>query len=818
MSEYNAPNLVNTYVSAAILTNITPGSIMLQTQSVSSDESLYPAISQFKDSESVLYNAVVVSDTTSSGYNADIMQNYITNGVLSTSIITPQPPVGSIQGLTGSTHTISVSNSQLVKQSSTNKQDTLEIYYSLSVDNIGTSLVILVYRGLNGLYYSINSGKTIVAIPTSGMSYPNEITSIAVQNVVSVVTPGSIKIWAGTLREGLLSYTLGSPSWVSETDNDQISGNYIFKHTLITNTVTPTNTPISTSIIPQTYAPVYILGIVNNPVEAGEPIAVYTKPLTTTQLGVVSTFTASFSGSSLTLTSNTGASSSLINQTITGAGIPTGVIVGSLVSGTDNISGAVYTLNTTVGNIASNSVQATIISTISTVKNIYTVYKYTATQYYSYILNTTYNLYKSVVLPLSVSSLPALPNTSYPIGFTISNNSSIYTNVSNVWTLTTTGYSWTLFTNPFTNEVCDIIKSIPYSTSYGMTNTSKVITAVATYSSSSSSYITELIYLSINNDVNYGNISRQLTITKDTSIGSSIVINPNQFTGLSYFNSDIFITTRNQIFRYLNGSWSSWLLASDTTTKERNLNITSSYGFSLTNPISYITGLRGFGVIQGTSSNVYYGILNTDLGTLVITCNKTSSDYLSPIVGSKAIRTDLFGTSLRDLQSIPEVNNIFGCGLITEPINRYILPTSYGASIRYSKYVPQITSKLPNSIGYNYNQIFYKNYLVGTDTLPYFINQFNDYDLPSENLDQLYINTENATEIQVLKSLYSTFSYIDTTNTFNWLNDSVTATYLSKSIKYNRLKILLQTRQTISLINATLSSNLEIPFIPDVDF
>lgn len=818
MSEYSAPSLVNTYVSASILTNITPGSIMLQTQSAVSDESLYSSVTQFKDSESVLYNTVVISDTTSTGYNEDLIQNYITNGVLSNSIITPQPPVGNIQGLTGSTNTISISNSKLVRQSSTNKQDTLEIYYSLSVNNLGSSLTVLVYRGLSGFYYSIDSGITIISIPTTGMSYPEQVTSIAIQNVTSVSTPGNIKIWAGTLQEGLLSYTLGNSSWVSEVNNDVVSENYVFRNTLITNSVTPANTPISSSTVPQNYAPVYILGLINNPVEAGEPIAVYTKPLTTTQLEVVSTFTASFSGNHMTLTSNTGASSTLIGQTIIGAGISTGTVVDSLYSGTDNLTGAVYVLNNTFGIISSNSVQATITSTVSTVKNIYTLYKYTATQYYSYILNTTYNLYKPITLPSILSYLPPLPDSSYPLGFTVLFGGVVYTNVSNTWTATTSGYSWTSFTNPFTNEVCDVLKSVPYQTSYGMTNTSKLITAVSTYSTSLSSYITEVIYLSINNDINYGTKPRQLTIVKDSYIGSSIIINPNQFTGLSYFNSDIFITTRNQIFRCLNSSWYSWLLASDTTTAERNLNITSSYAFSLTNPISYVTGLRGFGVIQGTTPNTYYGVLNTDLGTVVITCNKTSSDYLVPIIGSKSIRADLFGSSLRDCQSIPEVNKIFNCGLITEPLNRYILPSTYGAPTRYISYSPQITSKLPTSIGYNYNQIFYKNYLVGIDTLPYFINQFNDYNISSQNLDQLYLNTENTAIIPVLKSLYSTFAYLDSSNNFTWLNDSITEAYLSKVIKYNRLKILLQTWQTIPIINATLSSNLEMPFIPDIDF
>ena len=818
MSEYSAPGLVNTYVTAALLTNITPGSIMLQTQSAVSDESLYSAVTQFKDSESVLYNTVVISDTTSTGYNEDLIQNYITNGILSNSIITPQSPVGNIQGLTGSTNTISISNSKLVRQSSTNKQDTLEIYYSLSIDNLGSSLTVLVYRGLYGFYYSIDSGITISSIPTSGMLYPEQVTSIAIQNVTSVSTPGNIKIWAGTLQEGLLSYTIGSSSWVSEVNNDLVSGNYVFRNTLITNSVTPTNTLISSSTVPQNYAPIYILGLVNNPVEAGAPIAVYTKPLTITQLEVVSTFTASFSGNYMTLTSNTGASSTLIGQTITGAGISAGTVVSSLHSGTDNITGAIYILNNTFGVIPSNSIQATITSTVSTIKNIHTLYKYTAIQYCSYILNTTYNLYRSITLPFSLSYLPTLPDSSYPLGFTILVNGFVYTNISNTWTVTSSGYSWTAFTNPFSNEVCDVLKSIPYQTSYGMINTSKVITAVATYSTNLSQYITEMIYLSINNDINYGATSRQLTVVKDSYIGSSIVVNPNQFTGLSYFNSDIFITTRNQIFRCLNSSWYSWLLNSDTTTSERNLNITASYGFSLTNSISYITGLRGFGVIKGNDSNTYYGILNTDLGNIVITCKKTSSDYLVPVIGSKAIRTDLFGTSLRDIQSIPEMNIIVSCGLINEPLTKYVLPAAYGSPTRYISYSPKIVSKLPLSIGYNYNQIFYKNYLVGTDLLPYFINRFNNYNLTSKNADQLYINTENTEEIQVLKSIYSTFTYIDTTNNFIWLNDDITENYLSKSIKYNRLKILLQTWQTIPLINATLSSNVEIPFIPDVDF
>ncbi len=720
MSEYTAPNLVNNYVTAKILTNVSQGSIMLQVQNNNATESISPTVIQLPYNQSILYNSVVDSDQTSMNYNADLIADYVNNGVLSTSTITPQSPVGSLKGILGSTHTLGIANAQLTKQTSINQIDGLELFYSVTANNLTTTLNILVYRSLSGFYYSLDSGKSIIPIPTLGMNYPIQVTSIGIQSLFSVTTPGAIKIWAGTLQEGLLSYTIGNSSWVSEVNAEQLSGYYIFRNTLIYNIYNYSNVLQSSTTTTQGYAPVYILGVLNNPTDAGLPILVYTKPITTTTTATLDV---------------------------------TNTVVASSVD--------------------------------SAVKNIFTVYKYTSPNYFSYVLNTTYGIYNKQVATLLPAAL---------------------------------GYTWTAFTNPFTNEVCDVLKSIPYLTEYGMINSSQTVTAVATYSTSLTEYIVEIIYISVSNDIGNGTTLRSINITKDTNIGITTIINPNQFTGLSYFNTDIFITTRNNIFRYTNNAWVTWLTANDTATPERNLCINSNLVFTLTSPISYITGLRGFGILQNSTPNSSFGILNTDYGYVIFNLTQTISDDITPITNSKSLRPDIFGTSIRDLQIIPEINMAISCGLNTEPLNRYILPTgSFEGSLRYSVYVPQIASKLPSNIVSSNTQIFYKNYTLTEATLPYLINQFNYYGEIYINDDQLYTNVNNTSNVSVLKSLPNIFTYVDTNNNYTWL-DSVTAIYVSNVLKYNRLKFLLQTTQTIPLVGATLSSNLEVPFVPDIDF
>jgi hypothetical protein len=819
-NEFTAPELVNNYVTAQLLTNITPGSIMLQVQNTINTDQITSTVVQFLDSETQFYNNIVISDEASPVYNEDIIQSYINNGVLSTSTITPTSPTGYIYGLPNSTHTINIQNNKLVKQNPTNKIDGLEIYYSLSLTN---SLQIIVYKSTKGFYYSLDTGTTIIPIPTNGMMYPNEVTSIAIQNVSSVTTPGYITIWAGTLQEGLLSYTLNSSSWVSQSDKElSLSNNnlYLFRHTLQYNLeTTPADTTVTT-YTPQGYAPVYILGIINSPIEAGLPLLVYTKTILTT-----------------------------INATLDGT----------------------------------NPLAQPVIGTTTTAKHINTVYKYLSPNYIFYTLDTKYNIYRPSIqttvplLPVSnistVTSLPSIPNPAYPIGslvflstvpnavyrnsgnfwlsnptigkvslstvsvlptlpngnytlgyiLTLSTNNAEYVNIANVWVTSTLpvtpGYSWTAFINPFSNELCDILKIIPYTTqaNFNTFSSSQLITVAATYSNSLTEYIVEILYLSVANDLN-ASPRRQITITKDTSIGNTIVINPNYFSGISSYNNDIFLTTRNQIYRFTNNAWTSWLLASDIVTPERNTAITTNYSFSLTNPISYISGLRGFGVVQNpTNNNNYYGILNTDLGYILFNLIKTTSDYITPITNSKTLRTDLFGTSVRDLQVIPEISSSISCGLIDEPVTKYILPLTLGSPTRYFNYSPQILSNLPSGINYLYSQVFYKNYTIsGIAILPYLVNRFNDFNLSSVNEDQLYINQNNLASVGVLKDITAQFSYIDSYN-FNWL-DNITASYVTKTLKYNKLKFLLQTVQTITDIDATLSSNLEIRFIPDIDF
>jgi len=699
MSEYTAPALVNNYVSARLLTNSVSGSIMLQVQNSRADEAVTPSVIQIKDSESIFYNDVVISDETSPEYNENIIKTYISNGVVSDTTITPQSPTGYIQGLQNSTHSLSVTNNNIVKKNATNKIDGLEVYYSLSITN---ALLILVYRSLTGFYYSLDSGNTIIPIPTTGMLYPEQVTSIGIQNISSVTTPGKIKIFAGTLQEGLLSFTLGNSSWVSEVDKERVTtGNsditkrpYQFRNCSV-----DANGVYTAGM----YSPIYILGIINSPIEAGLPISVYIK---------------------------------------------------SIITHTD----------------------------LSTVTAIYTVYKYLSLNYISYTLDTVYNIYRQNIL-------------------------------------VNTDTDWITLINPLTNELCDVLKVIPYTTLAGnnVFSTSKILTAVCTYSISLSKYIVELLECSISNDITGGS-SRQLTLTKDTAIGTTIIINPNQFSGLSSFNTDIFITERTKIWRCTNNTWNTWLIANDTTTPELNTCITSDYTFSLISPVSYLSGLRGFGILSNNLiPDKYLGVLNTDLGYVIFNLISTSSDYMVPITNSKFLRSDLFGTSVRDLQIIPENNMAFSCGISVEPITKYILSETFNDPVRYFIYIPQMVSNIPANISYLYSQIFYKNYTVNdTATLPYLINRFNDYNITTVNSDQLYLNTSNTATVAVLKSISEPVVYNDTANNFNWL-DNVTYSYVLNSNKYLRLKLLLQTIQIISSIGATLSNNLEIPVIFDMD-
>ena len=285
------------------------------------------------------------------------------------------------------------------------------------------------------------------------------------------------------------------------------------------------------------------------------------------------------------------------------------------------------------------------------------------------------------------------------------------------------------------------------------------------------------------------------------------------FSGISCFNKDIFITEKDRIWRYKNNIWSQWLIAYDTQ-KELNTRIDYNKLFTVIGSTSYIMGFIGFGILYNNTTNKYIGILNTDLGHLSFNLVTTATDYITPVLNSKVLKADLFGTSCRDFQVIPEVNTVFSCGLSTEPVTGYQLSQSnFTAPIRYMTYSPQVISNITANISYTSTQIFYKNYTIGSDLYAYLINAYNDYGISQFNIDQLYLNQTNLVSIAVLKDVPAPIHYLADIS-FTWLPSENDINYIQSTVKYNRLNFLLQTNQSLTSINVTLGTNTEIPFVP----
>ena len=780
-AEFTAPAIANNYISSSILTNVTGSTIMLQLQNSTDNTSIVPTMLQLPVDESLLYNSVAISSTTpgdysSNEYNTTIIQEYIDNGILSQTQVIPTPPTAYIDALPNSTHSLSFVNGLLSKKVTKKPTDLMEVFYSTT---LGT-LMILVYRGPTGFYYSLDNGSTIIPIPTTGMNYPDQVTSIAIQNIIALNNPSTITIWAGTLQEGLLAYTLGGSSWVAKVDKEQnTDGSFIFRNSLytpvITNTLTTSYTYISLG-----YAPIYILGLVNNPQEAGLPIIVYVKSYIQQ-----TTLPGSITSGILTVLQPLGIpASSIIGKTISGINIPGGITITSQIGTTNQFI------------LSNNSLTgiSTELITLTTSPDLYKtttiLYKFLSLNYYTFTQDTAYNIWRQTL--------------------TIN-----------------TQTTWTPLPNPFTNEVFDVLKSIPYNfsqTSSGPLNNFSLITAVATFNSTLNQFITELVYISCTNAMNTA--PRNISLTKDNIIGNTVIIQSQNFSGLSSFSPtpgviapDIFITEREKIWRYTNNSWNYWLISYDTS-PNINLRIAPDYTFATPGSVSYISGLRGFGILQNTTQSSYLGILNTDFGHILFSLVPTSLDYMT-INTSNAIvlRSDLCGIATRDLQIIPEINTAISCGLIAEPVTRYILSTtSFGPPTRYFNYSPEYISTLAVNTPYTISQIFYKNYTIGSDTLPFLINKYNDFDIITPNTDQLYLNQTNIAAVGILKELTNPINYNVSNTYFSWLPFQKDIDYVSFTMKYNRLYFLLQTQQTIPLVSTTLSSNLQMSFIPDASF
>lgn len=791
MSEFLLPDIQNNLRPVKLLANITNSTVMLQLVDSGNEFTTLEA------NEIGFYNQLVTSDSTSPQYNEPRILEYIDSGILTDTLFKPKPPNSYLSGYPDSTHSI-INNRKFVQE---NQEDHLEIIYSLdAVSDTSTVIRLIVYRDADGISYSLDSGQSCLKIPSTGLLYPSEVTSVAIQNYLTEVNIGKPKIWIGTLREGLLSYTPGDTSWVSESnleksdptenDPDGINSTFLFRISLVNKYEVKDSDGNIYFYIPGDYAPVYILGLINNPKSTGLPLVVYVnnkvEPLVYAPLGQdiglgnPHSFEADF---------GTGEGSFLSN--------------GTLSINEEHFHYTSIDHNGFLG--VTRQADGTLKQAHSAGTNIYQVnrmekspvllYRYLLSTVSSYVLDSNYNKYKVVTETLDTSWKPL------------------------------SGYN---------KEIVDILKSIPINTTASYTSIdSGVLTAVSVFSWDTQTFITELLKITATSHIDSN--ERSISITTDSSIGDSIVISPNRFSGLSTYGNNVFITERTKIWRYDGESWSNWLTA-DGVSQERNTRISPSKVFTLVGSTSYVSGFKGFGIISRGKNNTLLGIMNTDFGHLEFSLLSTPENYLVPTLNSKKARVDLYSGPCKDFQIIPELNTVLTCGLAVEPRVDYIISKStFGSPVRYCSVYPGSVSQLPSKLAGDVVIIGYKNYKAGYtgnwDVSNLVHNKYTYQELTSNNSDQLYLNTAENISVPMLVQFitelkyednrsFDFIGYFETNNTDNSvaISSLLLKTYLSGSIKYNRLKILFRTTETIKFNSATLETDLEVPFFPEIEY
>lgn len=303
----------NLYTSAKpTLTNISQSNIALQffntdgvIVNVNSGH-VFDAVIQFKPDEFVFYDDVVVSRADDTNYNLPKINKYIQNKILSASS-TPLPlPTAAIKETGGGNHVLSINSEGIVTKTTsktTENLDHIEIFTSVDVNN---NLACIVYKDKQGLSYSLDGGVTIIPISNVNLLYPLEITSVAIQTYSEpLLDKPSPRIYIGTLREGIKTFAPNETAYSSASGMDSFiqleeSGlpststitvdaidytihniQYVFKHSLATNSAikpTPdTQTGLNYSHTPGDFAPVYVLGVLNSPVDGGNPLLCYVR-------------------------------------------------------------------------------------------------------------------------------------------------------------------------------------------------------------------------------------------------------------------------------------------------------------------------------------------------------------------------------------------------------------------------------------------------------------------------------------------------------------------------------------------------------------
>lgn len=211
---------------------------------------------------------------------------YIKSGILSDNTLTPTPPTVGIETVSTCNYAI-----QLTENGSTNKlnvsYDTLDHLQTYPVSYVDTLLAIY-YRDVDGISYSLDSGKNIIQVKATeetNLKYPEEITSCAAL-VYSDVYNSSLKtrLYIGTLREGLKSIEPGQSVFVQETDlekghflGEADFPTYFFRTSKWNVGKIKSSAGDVLEYLPGEYQPCYVLGLLNYPDEANNPILVYVK-------------------------------------------------------------------------------------------------------------------------------------------------------------------------------------------------------------------------------------------------------------------------------------------------------------------------------------------------------------------------------------------------------------------------------------------------------------------------------------------------------------------------------------------------------------
>jgi len=297
VSEFPPDPISNVLSSVRLLTNVSGGPAFLNLYNVEDGSVLVngtpvvrskPYNKHFIPNESVFFYDYLVDDKTSTMYNKDKLDSYISQNILSDAYFTPYPPSIKLYGITNSTHSLALTtSSNFTKLVASNTFNHLSLSYAL--DYTLANIKLVAYRDTDGMSYSEDGGVSCIKIPNTGLLYPNEITSYAIQAYTTCqLSAAKSKIFIGTLREGLKSFTVGmSTSWDQEgSDEMTITGhtsvlpgavnNFCnFKYSILNTDLVLAPDGTLYDYIGIEFAPCYVLAVNNYPISAGNGILVF---------------------------------------------------------------------------------------------------------------------------------------------------------------------------------------------------------------------------------------------------------------------------------------------------------------------------------------------------------------------------------------------------------------------------------------------------------------------------------------------------------------------------------------------------------------